>query len=77
LSEPYITIRECLADIIGSKLVEVTQHDESYFKEHGFGFADLMFESGDVLRIWSIHGDEPWIVLNPDSDDPEEIERPL
>lgn len=73
--EPYATIRECIGELVGAKLVEITQHDQEWFREHGTGFVDLMFDSGDVLRIFSMHGDEPFLVLNPDGDDPEEIER--
>jgi hypothetical protein len=67
------SIRDAIGELVGKTLIELTQHDESYFTEHGYGFVDLMFDSGDVLRIWSMHGDEPFLVLNPDSDRPEDV----
>ena len=72
--EDYSTIRECLAEVIGKTIVEITQHDEAYFSEHGIGFVDLMLDSGDVLRIWSMRSNEPLMVINPDGDTPEEID---
>lgn len=71
MSENYSTIRDSIGELIGKTIVDITQHDEEYFREHGIGFADLMFDSGDVLRVWSMRGDEPWMVLNPAADVPE------
>lgn len=70
----YATIRDALGEIIGKRIVDITQHDEEYFFIHKIGFIDLMLDSGDILRIWSMRGDEPFLVLNPDGDTPEEIE---
>lgn len=73
--ENYATIREELACVIGMKILDITQHDESYFQEHGIGFIDLMLDSGDVLRVWSMHGDEPLMAVNPEGDTPEGVDR--
>ena len=73
--EEYATVRSHLAEFVGLKLLEVTQHDQEYFQEHGIGFVDLMFEGGNILRIWSMRGDEPLMTINPDGDTPEEIGR--
>lgn len=75
LNDDYATIRSHLAVLLGAKLTEITQHDEQFFRDNGIGFIDLMFDDGNVLRIWSIHGDEPFFVLNPESDTPEHFGR--
>lgn len=71
----YATIRDHLKELVGHKLIEITQHDAEYFREHGVGFVDLMFEGGNVLRLWSLHGDEPFLVINPEGETPEDIVR--
>lgn len=68
MDESYANIREIMGELIGQKVVDITQHDEDYFQVHNRGFIDLMLDGGDVLRIYSLRGDEPWIVLNPDDE---------
>lgn len=47
----YATIRDAIGELIGKRLVEVTQHDEEFFRESNVGFIDLMFDSGVVGRL--------------------------
>ncbi|MCI0725032.1 MAG: hypothetical protein L0338_39620 [Acidobacteria bacterium] len=50
--ENYVTIREVLGDLIGQKVIDITQHDEEdWDPEIGIGFVYLQFDSGDCLRF--------------------------
>ena len=69
----YANIRELIGEFIGQKVIEITQHDEEYFKRTGRSFIDLMFDSGDVLRIYVLIDDLPGVAVNPT----EEMEKEL
>jgi hypothetical protein len=66
----YSNIREILGEFIGHRIVEITQHDEEYFQRTGRSFADLMFDSGDVLRIYCLT-DIP-MIINPTDENEDE-----
>lgn len=53
MEEEYANIREIIPEeIIGAKVLDITQHDEEYFKMTGRSFIDLMFDTGDVIRFY-------------------------
>jgi hypothetical protein len=66
-------IREAIGELIGQSLMEITQHDDEYSHEKQRGFVDLMFSDGDVLRVYSLHTDEPMLAMNPTEDSETEI----
>lgn len=72
MEEPYSNIRNIIGELIGKRVLEITQHDPEYFERTGRSFVDLMFESGDVLRIY-VHGDETAMCLNPTEEGETEI----
>jgi hypothetical protein len=49
--ENYSTIRQFLGDIIGQRVVDVTQHDIQDWEETGSGVVYLHFENGMTLRF--------------------------
>lgn len=74
----YATVREILNDeILGAQLIEITQHDEEYFKRTGRTFIDLMFNNGHVLRIYRHLEDVdlPFVVVDPDEEGEDQIFR--
>lgn len=48
----YANIREILGHLIGKKLLEITQHDESDVAEGKDNFIELMFENGHTLKVF-------------------------
>ena len=56
MEEDYVTIRNILGEMVGKKLIEITQHDEETFKKTGRAFIDLMFDSGDFIRFYAPSG---------------------
>lgn len=67
----YATVRDHLGRFVGRTIVDVTQHDEEYFRETGRAFVDLMFDSGDVIRFYAPSG--LCFAVNPSTDGEEEI----
>ncbi len=66
------TIRDCIGEFVGKTIVDITQHDEEHFKRTGEAFVDLMFDSGDVLRVYAQAG---WrLCVKPGEGDEEEVE---
>ena len=67
--EPTQSIRAIFHDLIGARLIEITQHDKEDFMRTGRGFVDLMFDSGDVLRIYCRKmAGQILFCLNPDDE---------
>ena len=70
-NEEYANIRGIIGEFVGQKVLDITQHDEEYFKRTGRSFVDFMFDSGDVLRIY-ITGGGICMSVNPDDETEEE-----
>jgi len=68
-NEEYSTIREILGEFIGTKIIEITQHDQEYFQRTGRSFVDLMLDSGDVLRFYV---EDQGLCVNPTDESEEE-----
>lgn len=64
--EPYANIREIIGELIGAKIVDITQHDQEYFERTGRSFVDLMFDTGNVLRIYV--WDKTAMALDPEDE---------
>jgi hypothetical protein len=45
-SENYANIRKILGELIGKRVVDITQHDKDEFEENGHSYVMLMFEDG-------------------------------
>lgn len=63
MDEPYSNIRQILGQLIGKKVVDITQHDEEEWKESKQAYIMLMFEDGLYLKC---HLDEVGIETNAD-----------
>jgi len=50
--ESYSNIRDILGDLVGQRLVEVTQHDMDEWQETGEAYIMLMFENGASLQVF-------------------------
>lgn len=50
--EPYVTIRSSslLGDLIGQKVVDITQQDEDEYTDRG-AFIEFFFENGTSIRF--------------------------
>lgn len=71
--EEYASIREVIpAAVIGSTVIDITQHDQAFFDETGKVFVQFMFSSGDTIRFYI--GDDG-IEVNTDSDEEDEDEE--
>ncbi len=67
MSEPdYINIRQILGHLVGQRIVDVTQHDESEFTEDGKSYVMFMFDSGDTVKFFV--GEDGFSYSEPDSD---------
>lgn len=49
--EPYSNIRSILGHFIGSRLLDVTQHDQDEYALMKKGYVMLFFENGDWIRV--------------------------
>jgi hypothetical protein len=47
----YVTIRGMIGDLIGSKIVDISQHDKEEYLSTGQGFVMLMLDNGATMRI--------------------------
>lgn len=71
--EEYANIREVIPTaVIGSTVVDITQHDQAFFDETGKAFVQLMFSTGDTIRFYI--GDDG-IEVNLDGDEEDEDEE--
>lgn len=46
-----MTVRDQLAEFIGQRLIEVTQHDPDEYRSDHHAYIMLMFENGAVMQI--------------------------
>lgn len=47
----YANIREMLGELIGQRVVDITQHDEEDWRARGESFVCLHFEGGGTLTF--------------------------
>lgn len=50
--EIYSNIRSILNELIGKRLVDITQHDEDEFAETQKSYVMLMFEDGNYVKFF-------------------------
>lgn len=55
-SEFYSNIRELLGGCILQTIVDIVQHDQSYFERTGRSYVELLLSSGDCLRFYTHSG---------------------
>lgn len=67
--DTYANIREILSDFIGTKLVEVTQHDEDEFKETGLSYIALHFDNGKTMTFYTDGSGPEFLVVEDLADD--------
>lgn len=53
MAENDANIREILGDVIGARLIEVTQHDKEEFNETGLSYVALHFDNGLSLTFYT------------------------
>jgi hypothetical protein len=49
-AEAYGNIREVLGDLIGARVIDISQHDPEELKDGGNGYVVLMFDNGHTLQ---------------------------
>lgn len=50
--QTYSNIRDILGELIGKKLVDITQHDKEEYDETQDAYIMLMFEDGCYLKFY-------------------------
>jgi hypothetical protein len=51
MTPEYSTVRDFLGQLIGQRLIEITQHDEEEFVEEGASYIALHFEDGTTVTF--------------------------
>ena len=70
--EVYSTIRDILGWSVGSKIIDITQHDEDEWAEDKRSYVMLLLDNGGTLKFFV--GDDGFSYCDPNGPDEDEDE---
>lgn len=50
--EAYSNIRDILGDLMGARVVDITQHDEDEFAADGRSYVMILFDNGRYVKFF-------------------------